>query len=88
MAAQSAEGSTNFTVAQVGVTDDTVTLVGAVNLAVVAAVRENASAGDGADVALTQTASTRGAATTTGAATQSFFIERNHAANARLLKSC
>jgi hypothetical protein len=75
-------------VAQVGVTRDTVTLVGAVNLDVVATVRENASAGGGVDAALTQTASTRGAAMTTGAATQSFFIERNDATSAGLPNRC
>lgn len=84
MAAQSAEGRTNLTVAQVGVTDDTVTPAGAANLDVVAAVRDNARPGVGVDAALTQTASTRGAATTTGAAAQSFFMERNDGADARL----
>jgi hypothetical protein len=75
-------------VAQVGVTDDTVTLAGAANVEVDAAVRDKSSPGDGLDAALTQIASTRGAATTTGAATQSFFIERNHGANDPLRKSC
>jgi hypothetical protein len=75
-------------VAQVGVTDDTVTLAGGANLDVVAAVRANASPGDGVDAALMQTASTRGAATTTGAAAQSFFIARNDGANAPPLKRC
>lgn len=59
--------------AQVGVTDDTATLAGAVNLDMAAVVRD-ASAGGGVEAALTQTASTRGAAMTAGAATQSFFI--------------
>jgi hypothetical protein len=70
----SAEGRTNLTVAQVGVTDDTVTLPGAANLGVYAALCDNTSAGDGVEVAVMQTASTRGAAMTAGAATQSFFI--------------
>ena len=74
--------------AQVGVTYDTVTLVGAANCDEAAEVRD-ASAGAGADVvALTRNASTRGAATATGAATQTFFIERNHGPSARLLKWC
>ena len=60
--------------AQVGVTDDTVTLLGSANLGVNAALRDNTSAGDGVEAALTQTASTRGAAMTAGAATQSLFI--------------
>jgi hypothetical protein len=73
LAALSAEGRTNLTVAHVGVTDDTVTLVGAVNSDMAAVVRD-ASAAGGVEAALTQTASTRGAAMTAGAATQSFFM--------------
>jgi metal-sulfur cluster biosynthetic enzyme len=75
VAALSAEGRTNLTVAQVGVTADTATRAGAVNVDVSAAVRDIDSAVDGVEAALRLTASTRGAATTTGAvATQSFFI--------------
>lgn len=74
--------------AQVGVTDDTVTLVGALKLDAVAAVRENATVGAGADASLTKTASTRGAAMTTGAATQIFFIERYDAEDSWFLKRC
>jgi hypothetical protein len=74
VAALSAEGRTNLTVAQVGVTDDTVTLVGAANMDVAAPVRDNVSDGDGVEAALTQTASTSGAAMTAGPATQSFFM--------------
>jgi hypothetical protein len=88
VAAWSAEGRTNLTVAQVGVTGETVTLVGALNLDVVAAVRENATVGGGADASLRKTASTSGAAMTTGAASQSFFIERNDAEDSWLLKAC
>jgi hypothetical protein len=75
-------------VAQVGVTDDTVTLAGAANVEAVAAVRDKSSPGDGLDAVLTKTASTKGAATTTGAATQSFLIERNHGANDGPGKRC
>lgn len=74
--------------AQVGVTGDTVTLVGALKLDPVAAVRENATVGGGVDASLTKTASTKGAAMTTGAATQIFFIERYDAEDSRLLKPC
>ena len=74
--------------AQVGVTYDTVTLVGAANWDEAAEVRD-ASAGVGPDVvALTRSASTRGAATATGAATQTFFIESNHGPSDWLLKRC
>jgi hypothetical protein len=73
VAALSVEGRTNFTVAPVAVTDDTVTLVGAANLDVVAAVTDIASVRDGVVTAGTQIASTRNAATQ-AAATQSFFM--------------
>jgi hypothetical protein len=65
-----------------------VTLVGAANLDVVAAAGDNTSDEDGVDAALTQTASTRGAAMTTGAATQDFFIERYDAATTGPRKPC
>jgi hypothetical protein len=84
VAAQSDEGRTNLTVAQVGDTDDTVTRAGAANVDMVAAVRDNASGGGGVDMASTQTASTRGAAMTTDPATQDFFTGRNDLAAARL----
>jgi hypothetical protein len=74
VAALSAAGTTNLTVAQVGIKDVTATLVGAVNSDVDAAVRDNASVGADVEAALTQTASTRGAAMMAGAATQSFFM--------------
>jgi hypothetical protein len=73
-AAQSAEGRTNLTVAQVGVTDDTVTCVGGANLDMVAAAGDKASGGAGVDATSIQTASTRGAAMTTDAAAQDFFM--------------
>jgi hypothetical protein len=86
VAAQSDEGRTNLTVAQVGDTDDTVTRAGAANSDVVAAVRDNVSGGGGVDKASTQIASTRGAAMTTDPATQDFFTGRNDLAAARLRK--
>ncbi len=60
--------------AQVGVTDDTVTPTGPANVDLAGPLRDSVSAGAGGEAALTQTASTRGAATTAGAATQSFFM--------------
>jgi hypothetical protein len=84
VAAQSDEGRTNLTVAQVGDTDDTVTRVGAAKLDVVAAVRDNASGAVGVDMVSMQTASTRGAAMTTDPATQDFFTGRNDLATAQL----
>jgi hypothetical protein len=71
----SAEGRTNLTVAQVGATADTVTLVGGVNLDMASAAGETVSVEGGVEAALTHTASTRGAAMTAGAATQSFFMQ-------------
>jgi hypothetical protein len=61
-------------VAQVGVTDAAETPSGCSNFDLAGALRDNASAGDGVEAALTQTASTKGAAMTAGAATQSFFM--------------
>ena len=74
VAALSVEGRTNLTVAPVAVTDDTVTLVGAANLDLVAAVTDIASVRDGVVTAGTQIASTRNAVTQAAAATQSFFM--------------
>jgi hypothetical protein len=74
VAALSVEGRTNLTVAPVAVTDDTVTLVGAENLDVVAAVTDIASVRDGVVDAGTQIASTRSAVTPATATTQSFFM--------------
>jgi hypothetical protein len=74
VAAQSDEGRTNLTVAPAAVTDDTVTLVGAANFCVLAAVTDIASVPDGAVAAGIQIASTGNAVTPTAAATQSFFM--------------
>jgi hypothetical protein len=74
VAALSLDGRTNLTVAPVAVTDDTVTLVGAANLDVVAAVTDRASVRDGVVAPGTQIASTRNAATAAATATQSFVM--------------
>jgi hypothetical protein len=63
-------------VAAVGETDSTVTFAGAANLGVYAASCDNTSPGEGVEVALMQSASTKGAAMTAGAAIQSFFIHQ------------
>jgi hypothetical protein len=70
----SLDGRTNLTVAPVAVTDDTVTLVGAANLGVLAAATDIASVRDGVVAAGTQIASTRNAATAAATATQSFVM--------------
>jgi hypothetical protein len=86
VAARSAEGGTKLTVAQVAVTDDTVTLAGAANLYVVAAAGDNVRDGAGVDPAVTQTASTTGAVMAREAATQNFLIESNDPAEPRFSK--
>jgi hypothetical protein len=88
VAAQSAGGRVNLTVAHVGVTDDTATRAGGANWDVVAAARDSAIGGAGVDIASTQIASTRGAAMATGTATQDFFTEGNNGAIARRAKRC
>jgi urease accessory protein UreF len=60
-------------VAQVGITDDTVTLVGTANLAMTSVAPDSVIVWDGLTAALRPSASTRGAAMTTGAAIQRFF---------------
>jgi hypothetical protein len=50
-----------------------VTLAAAANLGVSCAAPDNVSSGTGGEIALTQTASTRGAAMTAGAAIQTFL---------------
>jgi hypothetical protein len=71
----SAAGRANPTVAAVGVTADTVTLVGIANLDRMAEVPDNDSVWVDVAVMLSQTARTRGAAMTAGAAIQSFFTQ-------------
>jgi hypothetical protein len=62
-------------VAQVGITDDTVTLVGTANLGERSLAPDSSTLVAGVETALTRTASTKGAAMIAGTATatQSFF---------------
>lgn len=76
-AALSAAGRTKLTVAQVGITDDTVTLAGTANLGMTCEAPDNSTVVDGLEAALMATASARGAAMTAGAAIHHFFIWRS-----------